>query len=706
LHEKMKAYFPVKKPAPNALRILLLDLSQFFSSETNRLDNINDPPLGLITVMSYINRKFGARINGKILKSRTDFDNYSQLRVLLKEFRPDVIGIRTMTYYRDFFHRTLALIRHWGIHIPVIVGGPYAASNYNTLLQDRNVDLAVLGEGEITFSELIEKIIENKGELPREEVLKDIPGLAFIQRKKQTWESSRDIVLVDEILANPPAAPGINKKITSNHSQSPGNLAYVMFTSGSAGKPKGVMIEHKNVVNLLTWFGKNYGLEPGTHVLQMSEYNFDPSVEDIFGSLVHGSVLYVGKRELVLDPTLFAQFVQDHHIHLVDFVPSLLKELICRNPDQEKKLESLRVVISGGEALEDSLKEQMLGKSFQLYNNYGPTEITVDALSARCTGEKVTLGHPISNVKAYILDRSNHVMPIGVPGELCIGGAGVSRGYLNMSELTAEKFFSISSRFYRSYKSYMTYISKKIYKTGDLARWQPDGKIQFLGRMDHQVKIQGYRIELAEIQAQLQRSEGVKEAVVLARENENGETYLCAYITAQNSASISISTLRTHLSRELPYHMIPSHYVMLDRIHLTPGGKIHRSALEGYETKPGPGVEFKVPQSKLEKQIARVWEDVLKVDRVGLDDNFFNLGGNSLRVIQLSRKLSETLEKEIPAVLLFRLLTIREFARYLEQEKPGGILHGQEADRTRVMKEARQGRTGRQGRRKGGRANV
>ncbi|MCP5046232.1 MAG: hypothetical protein GY940_03615, partial [bacterium] len=190
---------PVQKPAKNALKVLFLDLSQFFSDESVRLDDVYDPPLGMITVMSYMNQRFAGAVKGKIAKARMDFDNYSQLKALLTEFQPDIIGARTLTFYREFFHKTLASIRQWGFNTPVIAGGPYATSNYDTILQDRNINLVALGEGEATFSHLLEKMLDNEGQFPDETVLKDIPGLAFIPGKRDADEFSREIVMMDEV---------------------------------------------------------------------------------------------------------------------------------------------------------------------------------------------------------------------------------------------------------------------------------------------------------------------------------------------------------------------------------------------------------------------------------------------------------------------------------------------------------------------------
>jgi amino acid adenylation domain-containing protein len=322
------------------------------------------------------------------------------------------------------------------------------------------------------------------------------------------------------------------KVFTPTAQAAPFNLAYIMYTSGTTGKPKGVMVEHGNAVNLLSWFGQTFNPGPGTHVLQLTDYTFDPSVEEIFGSLLHGAALYVITSDLLADLHQLRQCIDTYRIHIINFIPSFLKELLAYGP----RLKSLRAVISGGERLEESLKNQLLEMGYPLYNNYGPTEITVDALFERCSPEKVSLGKPVSNVTCHILDKDNNLTPIGIPGELCIAGAGAARGYLNNPEFTAQKFslrrpggmrFAHDAwRFARSpRKNFLLKVPGKkgplphspIYKTGDLVRRRPDGKIEFLGRQDQQIKIRGYRIELAEIEYILKKYPNISDAVVIVR---------------------------------------------------------------------------------------------------------------------------------------------------------------------------------------------
>ncbi|NIM10575.1 MAG: amino acid adenylation domain-containing protein, partial [Candidatus Aminicenantes bacterium] len=357
----------------------------------------------------------------------------------------------------------------------------------------------------------------------------------------------------------------------------PTHLCYVIYTSGSTGRPKGVMVEHRNAVNVVSWFGKKYRLNTRSHMLQMSDYTFDPSVNQVFGTLLFAGVLHIVDKDLLFNIEVLRRYIEKYQIHVLNFVPVMLDQLLCSGDVQ--RLESVRVVLSGGEKLEELVKNNIIQKGYTLYNQYGPTEATIDALAAKYTDtkSKVTLGKPITNVSCYILDKCERPVPIKVSGELCVGGAGVARGYLNNPELTAEKFLNKSfsggpgGRFF---KKAPLAAGGKLYKTGDLARWLADGNIEFLGRIDQQVKIRGFRIELGEIESQLLKREEIKETVVLAKENENGEKYLCAYLVTSDRDDSDqesyLGELRKYLNRRLPDYMMPSFFMKLDQMPLTP----------------------------------------------------------------------------------------------------------------------------------------
>lgn len=458
--------------------------------------------------------------------------------------------------------------------------------------------------------------------------------------------SPEDILLVDD------------ETIYSGHGQNldinnkPQNLAYVSYTSGTTDKPKGVMIEHRNVVNVLTWFGKTYKLKSGMHVLQLTDYVFDPSVEQIFGTLLHGATLYMSNRELIADREAFVQFVTKNEINMINFVPSALKALLCH----DRRLKSLRVVISGGERIEESVKDKIIERGYTLYNHYGPTETTIDALTTRCSSDKVTLGKPISNVGCFIFDNNNNLVPVGVPGELYISGAGVGRGYLNNHELTEERFLENP-----------LIKGDRMYRTGDLARWLPDGNIEFLGRIDHQVKIRGFRIEPGEIESELLKHDGINEAVVVAKEDENVGRYLCAYIVAEKD--LTVFELRQYLSGELPNYMIPSYFVRLQKMPLSPNGKINMKALPEPDGSVKLGVEYVAPRNEIEKSLSNIWQETLNSKKIGVNDNFFEIGGNSLILLSIHRKIEELYPGELQLSEILEYPSVANLAELIEKRE-------------------------------------
>jgi amino acid adenylation domain-containing protein len=561
LNEKMREYSSKKEPAEGALKILLLDLNLFFSNEKAMLYDLVDEPLGLIRLMTYLNRQFGSRINGKIAKSRIDFDSYGELKALLYDFLPHVIGIRTVTFYREFFQKTVAQIRQWGIEAPIVAGGPHATSNYKAVLRDRNVDLVVLGEGELTFCELIEKCIDNGGKLPAEDVLEGIAGLAYLpDRDARINDFDRQIIMldaVDEVLISE-----VGEDLESiNHPHDP---AYIIYTSGSMGKPKGVMVEHRNVVAYLTAFFREFDLSAQDVVIQQASFTFDAFVEEVYPILARGGKLALPERFEILDIHLLSGFIKRNNVTVIDCSPLLLNEL-----NKIKLTGSVRTLISGGDVLKEAYVDHFLraGRA-SVYNTYGPTETTVCVTYYRCSAHEepdIFIGKPISNYKVFILDENDKLVPLGVAGELCVAGVGLARGYLNSGDLTGDRF--IDNPFGKG----------RLYRTGDLARWLPDGNLEFLGRLDHQVQVRGFRIEPGEIEARLRNHPEIEEALVIDRQDKTGAKYLCGYIVSPKT--IATSELRGHLSQDLPDYMLPDHFVQLEQIPRTPNGKIDRDAL-------------------------------------------------------------------------------------------------------------------------------
>lgn len=453
--------------------------------------------------------------------------------------------------------------------------------------------------------------------------------------------------------------------------QDAASLAYIIYTSGSTGRPKGVAIAHRSVVNFIQGMTEKIDFSPGKTVLAVTTISFDIFALEIILPLACGLKSVLADEVEQKAPADLGRLIIRTQVDMLQFTPSRLNLLLSIG-EAPAYLRSVGVLMVGGEALPDRLlqvlKEKYKGR---IYNMYGPTETTVwSAVKDLTSAETVNIGSPIANTQIYIVDKAGRLQPLGIPGELCIGGDGLARGYLNRPELTAEKFISNNNMSYKANRSNMAHFFKRVYKTGDLARWLADGNIEFLGRIDHQVKIRGFRIELQEIESCLLKYEDIKEAVVTARENEKGEKYLCAYYVPHNAGeTIPVSNLREYLSRELTDYMVPSYFIMLDSLPLTPAKKIDRKALpEPDSSRPQIGTAFLAPQTDLEKKITEHWKAVLKLDQVGIHDNFFALGGNSMNVIQLNTRLKESLNIDIPVVVMFQHLTIDSFAHCIMEK--------------------------------------
>jgi amino acid adenylation domain-containing protein len=442
------------------------------------------------------------------------------------------------------------------------------------------------------------------------------------------------------------------------------NLAYVIYTSGSTGKPKGVMVPHRAVCNNLHWVRKRYRLTESDVVLQISSFVFDASISEIFAPLLSGARLVLARSSEQYEPGYLVKVIGKQGVTIIQLVPSLLRVLL----DEEgfPHCRSLRCVIGGGETMPVELEERFYKTlNAELYNTYGPTETAIDATCWPCNGKiggrSVPIGRPIDNFQLYILDRNLQPVPIGVPGELHIGGAGLARGYLNNNELTAEKFIV---------HPFGHKAGERLYKTGDLVRYLPDGNIEFIGRIDHQVKVRGFRIEPGEIEAVLRQHPGVRDAVVLAREDPFSGRRLVAYIipSGKNPAPMA-GELRDFLKRKLPEYMVPAFHVTLEAFPLTTTGKVDRRAL------PDPGQErsepegtYVAPRDELETQLKVIWEKVLGIKPVGVRDNFFELGGHSLLAVQLFAQIVKTYGKSLPLTTLFQAPTVEDLAKIIRKE--------------------------------------
>ncbi|MHC5858901.1 non-ribosomal peptide synthetase [Nostoc sp.] len=442
------------------------------------------------------------------------------------------------------------------------------------------------------------------------------------------------------------------------HNFTSNNLAYVIYTSGSTGQPKGVQIQHQSAVNLLNAIAKEPGLTAEDTLLSVTSLSFDIAVSEIFLPLSVGAKLVLVSREVAADGTKLLKTLTASGATFMQPTPVTWRLLLAAGWQGSPQLK----MISTGEALPRDLANQLLPKGACLWNLYGPTETTIWSTGYKVTtaNKTIDIGCPLANTQTYILDSHLQPVPIGISGELYIGGEGLARGYLNRPELTAERF--ISNPFSSNPKS-------RLYKTGDLARYLPDGHIEYLGRIDYQVKLRGFRIELGEIETALLQHSEVKEAVVIVREDTPNETSLVGYIvaeTGQDSLQV-ISQLRRFLKQQLPDFMVPTIFMALKAMPLTPNGKVDRKALPKPDaSRPELEANYVAPRTPIEQQIADIWTQVLNVRQVGIYDNFFELGGYSLLGIQVVSRLRQALQAEILMSNLFELPTVAELAERVE----------------------------------------
>ncbi|MCP5104169.1 MAG: amino acid adenylation domain-containing protein, partial [bacterium] len=540
--------------------------------------------------------------------------------------------------------------RQWGFSGPVIAGGPYATSSYDTMLQDTNIDLAVLEEGEITMAELVTAVMNNGGKPPDEKVLKAIPGIAYMDGKEKALlkRENREILLMEH-LEDTLAAESVQDVEPVNNSN---DLAYIIYTSGSTGTPKGVMVQHRNVVNQLTGLKKKFQLDASCNYLLLAAYTFDVSVMHLFSALTTGSKIFLLTEDVKKDPLKLWPFIHENNINILNIVPAFMKVLL---ENIEKNKIHFKYLFVGGDVFRPELYAALKDtfKAENIINIYGPTETTINAALYLCDGilpgQRIPIGKPLMNYKAYILDNDLNPVPIGGQGELYFSGEGVTRGYMNRPQLTSGKF--ISSPFL---------AKDTLYRTGDQARWLPDGNIEFLGRVDNQVKIRGFRIELGEIEKQLLALEGIKEAVLMVKVDSGGDKYLCAYVTTGKDLAAGES--KDCLAAVLPDYMVPTHIIQVDKMPLTSSGKIDTRALK--ETKIKVKGEYVAPTNDVERELAEIWGEVLGMDKdtISINANFFDLGGHSLKATIMISRVHKAYNVKIALIELFNAPTIKGLA--------------------------------------------
>ncbi|MGK7940310.1 MAG: amino acid adenylation domain-containing protein [Crocosphaera sp.] len=518
----------------------------------------------------------------------------------------------------------LAILKAGGTYLPLDPSYPQERINY--MLEDAKVSFLV------SVRSLIKNLPNYQGQV-----------IFIDENKDNNWEKYQH---------NP------NSNINSN------NLAYIIYTSGSTGRPKGVQIEHKSLINLLFYFKNELNITHQDTWLSVTTLSFDIAALEIFLPLITGAKLILVSRQVARDGRHLLNTLNKSKATILQATPSTWQMLLLSGWKGTSNL----TMLSGGEALSEELARQLLTRGYCLYNVYGPTETTIWSLSNYISNdqEKITIGRPIANTEIYILDTNLQPVPMGVTGELYLGGDGLARGYLNRPKLTREKF--INSPFKPE---------NKLYKTGDLVRYRKDGKVEFLGRIDQQVKIRGFRIELGEIETVLKQHSQVKEVKVIAKNNKQKKTQLVAYIIAtsdkqikdeQNSnlfPSETVTEIRQYLQQRLPNYMIPSAFVKLQSFPLTPNRKIDFRAF------PEPDFssfqkEYIAPRTEIEEILAMIWSEVLNINTIGRYDNFFELGGHSLLGTQIISRIRDKFEVEIPLYLLFECPTIAQLSEHIE----------------------------------------
>ena len=479
-------------------------------------------------------------------------------------------------------------------------------------------------------------------------------------------QCNAQIICLDQCYENidEQSSDDIDNKVTG------ANIAYLIYTSGSTGEPKGVLIQHRSLVSYVQTMKTEYKINAKDRVLQFASISFDISVEEIFTSLTCGATLILRSDSMLNSVSFFLQKCQEWSITVLD-LPTAYWHEIAAKLDAERVVvpSSLRLVIIGGEKalIERMIKWQKhVGEHVRLINTYGPTEGTIVATLWEV--EKVTnignllleipIGRAIPNVQVYVLDKFLQAVPIGVPGELYIGGNNLARGYLNRPSLTAERFVP---------NPFSSEVGARLYRTGDVVRRRLDGNIEFIGRIDTQVKIRGYRIELAEVESALRQHALVKETVVLAREDAPGEKRLIAYVVPNPGMKPSMSKLRSHMETQLPSYMIPSIFVMLDKLLLSPNGKVDIQALPMPDMiRPELEEAYVAPRNSTEKVVSEIWAEILGIECVGIYDNFFELGGHSLLATQIVSRIRETFQENIPLRSIFEFPTVAKFAKSVE----------------------------------------
>jgi amino acid adenylation domain-containing protein len=507
------------------------------------------------------------------------------------------------------------------------------------------------------------RVVLTQGHVWRGQQQDPTGGVERVLRMDEQW---------DEVATQ--SAQAVHSGVSGEH------LAYVIYTSGSTGTPKGAMNSHRAICNRLLWMQEAYQLRPDDRVLQKTPFSFDVSVWEFFWPLLTGSRLVMARPGGHLDNAYLIETIRAQRITTLHFVPSMLHAFL--EEAEAGTCRSLRRVICSGETLSAALQQRFFARvdNCELHNLYGPTEAAVDVTYWKCRAEdesrSVPIGKPIANLHIYLLDGGGQPVPVGVSGELHIGGVGVGRGYLQRPELTAERFIP---------DPFSGAAGARLYRSGDLARHLADGNIEFVGRLDHQIKVRGLRIELGEIESVLSSHPEIRESVVVVQQERAEDQRLVAYIVGEPSPTSR--ELRGYLRERLPEYMVPQVYVVLEALPLTANGKVDRRALPRAESLGEAGAEYVAPRNEVEAAITDIWQSVLGVERVGIHDNFFDLGGHSMLAIHIHRKINAALQCKLSVIDMFQYPTVDSLATFLTQ-KVEQANYGQVHDRVRKQLES------------------
>lgn len=605
---KVANKFPKYTPKKEALKILMIEASLLFTSDASWPETVVDAPYGLMTLLTFLNNKYRENVFGKIIHSMMDFNNYEELGHLVQNFKPDVIGIRSLSYYKDFFHQIVAYLRSIGLSVPIVAGGPYASSSYKYILQDYNVDLVVIGEGEITFSELIGAMLDAGKKLPDINVLSNINGLAF--RKNNSLNLSNKIYLISS--NHHSEFPILDSRLSN-----PQDLSYVVYTSGSTGQPKGVMVEEKGIKPLVKSWKNLYGKKlRDFRVLQIAPFSTDVFIGDLLKSVSTAGMLYIASKQEVLDLSELLKIIAENNLNLLESVPSFLLLFFQFAKANKANLTSMKICIIGGETCSPIDVAQLVADyrgQIEFYNGYGLTELTIESVVANLSKIKnlanykyMPIGSALSGVKFFIVDDQGKFLKKG-NGELVVSGSGVARGYLESGKFDGER-----------------------YHTGDLVEY--DGKtLYYIGRKDKQIQIRGFRVEPAEIEQQLKTTFAM-DTIVITAKIVNQDSKLFLYYTSKEN--IKEHDIYVFLKTNLPLYMIPGQIIKVSNIPRLPNGKIDYKLLEQSSN------DFDEANPCL-KEVKDIWQNILGKKNIKSEDDFFDLGGSSLDAVRLVIQLED-----------------------------------------------------------------